>query len=170
MRFLLVGQAPGPNTDPDCPLEPLPRSGTGGRLAELAGLTPAQYSRLFERTNLLFTFPGRWKRDDKWPAREARIAASAMKPLLFRRSVILVGRNVADAFGYASDQLDFHEWYEDDRWGFQVAAVPHASGRNHWYRKPGNEAAARAFWTDVVARACRRRTPPRPVLLHNESV
>lgn len=150
MKPLLVGQAPGPNTDPLRPLAPLPRSSAGGRLAELAGLSPKEYLKLFDRTNLLHTFPGRWKRDDKWPVRDAEIAASAMKPLLGGRHVILVGRNVAVAFGYPAQHLDFHEWFNDSQWGFEVAVVPHTSGRNHWYRKPGHEDHARAFWASVV--------------------
>lgn len=154
---LLIGQAPGPNTDPDRPLAPLPRSSAGGRLAELAGLSPKDYLKTFDRTNLLHTFQGRWKRDDKWPARDAGIAAAAMKPLLGGRHVILVGRNVAEAFGYPAQHLDFHQWFADDRWGFEVAVVPHTSGRNHWYRKPGHEDAARAFWEEVVQRFALRR-------------
>lgn len=150
-RPLLIGQAPGPNTDPREPLPPLPRSGAGGRLAELAGLSAQDYLRLFDRTNLLHTFPGRWKRDDKWPRRDAEIAAAAMKPLLGGRSVILVGRNVAEAFGYPAQHLDFHQWFSDGSWGFEVAVVPHTSGRNHWYRKPGHEDQARAFWSRVLA-------------------
>lgn len=167
MKPLLVGQAPGPNTDPGYPLAPLPHSSAGGRLAWLAGLTPKEYLELFQRTNLLHSFPGRWKRDDKWPARDAQIAAAAMKPLLGGRSVILIGRNVADAFGYPAQHLDFHEWFSDPRWGFEVAVVPHTSGRNHWYRKPGNEDAARAFWEEVVARFSVQG--PRVVELHDST-
>lgn len=151
MKPLLIGQAPGPNTDPDHPLAPTPRSGAGGRLADLANLTATQYLRLFDRTNLLHTFPGRTKRDDCLPVREARIAANAMKPLLRGRRVVLVGRNVAEAFGYPGSELEFHEWTMNERWGFEVAVVPHTSGRNHWYRKPGNDDRARAFWLGLVA-------------------
>lgn len=116
-------------------------------MAELAGLSPPEYLRTFDRTNLLHTFPGRWKRDDRWPVRDAAIAAAAMRPLLGGRRVVLVGRNVATAFGY--EDMDFHEWFEDSQWSFEVAVVPHTSGRNHWYRKPGNEERARAFWAAV---------------------
>ena len=151
MKPLLVGQAPGPSSDPDHPLAPLPRSSAGGRLAELTGLTPAEYMRTFDRTNLLHTFPGRGSRQrgDKLPTRDARIAAAAMKPLLGGRHVILVGRNVAEAFGYPAQLLDFHQWFQDPK-GFQVAVVPHTSGRNQWYKKEENLAAAREFWREVV--------------------
>jgi len=152
MKPLLVGQAPGPNTDPDLPLAPFPRSSAGGRLAEFAGLTADEYLDLFDRTNLLHTFPGRTKRDDKWPARHAEIAASAMKPLLGGRSLILVGRNVAEAFGYPAQHLDFHQWFFDPKWKYSVSVVPHTSGRSHWYRKPGNMELAKNYWEEAIRR------------------
>jgi uracil-DNA glycosylase len=54
-RPIIVGQAPGPNTDP---LEPL--SGrSGARLAELCGITHPEFLARFDRRNLLPKFPGR---------------------------------------------------------------------------------------------------------------
>jgi len=149
MKPLLIGQAPGPNTDPDMPLAPFPRSSAGGRLAEFAELTPMEYLQLFDRTNLLQAFPGRTKRDDKWPAGHASIAAAAMKPLLGGRTLILVGRNVAEAFGYPAQHLDFHEWFFDPKWQYKVSVVPHTSGRSHWYRRPENMELAKNYWKKV---------------------
>lgn len=146
MKPLIIGQAPGPNTDPLRPLPPLPRTCAGGRLAELAGLTPKQYLQTFDRANLLQFFPGRSMCPDKFPKPAAEIAAGAMKPLLGGRRLILLGQKVADAFGYPARHLDWHEWFEDEFWGFRVAVVPHTSGRSHWYRKPENMEQARAFW------------------------
>ena len=131
-------------------MAPLPRTSAGGRLADLAGLSPREYLRAFDRANLLQTFPGRTRRDDSWPIRDARIAAAAMKPLLAGRRVILVGRNVATAFGFPAIQMEFHEWARDDKWDFDLAVVPHTSGRSHWYRKEGNEARARRFWAEAL--------------------
>lgn len=151
MKPLLIGQAPGPKTDPKWPLAPLPRNSAGGRLADLAGLSPQRYLNAFDRTNLLHEFPGRWpgKNDDKWPKDLAKVAAQAIMPLLRGRTVVLVGRNVERAFGF---DFKFHEWYRCMSWGFDVAVVPHTSGRNTWYRKPGNEAEARAFWAELTSR------------------
>jgi hypothetical protein len=120
-------------------------------LAQLAGLSPKEYLQAFDRTNLLHEFPGRYpkKNDDKWPTRYAGVAAAAMKPLLRDRTVVLVGRNVAEAFGY-NRQCAFHMWFLDMRWDFRVAVVPHTSGRNCWYRKPGNEEVTREFWKELL--------------------
>ena len=150
-RFLLIGQAPGPNTNPDAPLWPEPASSTGGRLAGFAGMGARAYLRTFDRINLLNEFPGRTqKRDDTWPVRDARIAASAIRPLLLGRSVILVGRNVSDAFSLG--EIPFHTWTRltaGRRFLFDVAVIPHPSGRNHWYRKPENMEQVRAFWSAI---------------------
>lgn len=154
---LLIGQAPGANTDPALPLYPLPKTSAGGRLAEIMGLRPHEYFSAFERINLLHQFPGKHKRDDKFPMRDAKIAARAIRPLLRGRTVILVGRNVAQAFEL---DLDFHTWHLDfEQVGTetpglvqQIAVVPHTSGRNFWYNDPENMRAAREFWTDVLNR------------------
>lgn len=148
MKPLLIGQAPGPNTDPRMPLYPLPKTATGGRLASFMGLTTHQYLRTFDRVNVLQDFPGKCKRDDKFPLREARIAASAMRPLLAGREVILVGRNVATAFGFA--EMPFHSvLMESD---CDIYVVPHPSGRNHWYNSETNREEARLFWAEYLAK------------------
>lgn len=157
MRPLLIGQAPGPNTREDLPLYPYPRTSAGGRLLELTGLNRREYLLLFDRTNLLYYFPGRHKRDDKWPVRHARVAASAARALLTGRQVVMVGRRVADAFGV---EVDWHEWtwLQTERYcpvtrrdpRAKVAVVPHPSGRNHWYNKSGNWESARAFWSEFI--------------------
>ena len=145
---LLIGQAPGLNTRPDLPLYPVPATMTGGRLAALMGLTPREYLVRFERINLLQEYPGRTGRDDKFPMGVARAAAGAIKPLLSDRVVVLVGRNVANAFGH---DTPFHQWSEP---GFcrMLAVVPHPSGRNHWYNDPANRELAQDFWRDVLSR------------------
>jgi len=149
LKPLIIGQAPGPNTDPLNPLPPLPTQCAGGRLVELAGLTSQQYLEWFDRANLLQFFPGRNMCPDKFPKPMAQIAAEAMKPLLRGRQLILLGRNVAEAFGYPAQHLAWHEWFEDPFWGFTVAVVPHTSGRSHWYRNLDNREQAKRFWERV---------------------
>lgn len=168
MRTLLIGQAPGPNTDPELPLFPVPRTSAGGRLQEMMGLTRGEYLATFERVNLLYKFPGRHKRDDKFPLAHARLAARAMKPLLAGRDVVLVGRNVATAFELEADFFDWVEWpvrrrcvVTRDPGTCRVAVVPHPSGRNHWYNKPENRELARAFWEDHLKKVA---DPGRKVL------
>lgn len=121
------------------------------------GLSRREYLQYFDRVNLLPYFPGRHKRDDKFPMTPARLAAEVMAPLLVDRTVILVGRNVASAFKVEGE---FHEWQEVRvrRPCFlqrcpgtaRVAIVPHPSGRNHWYNQADNMAAARAFWEEFL--------------------
>ena len=142
---LLIGQAPGPNTDPDRPLAPLPRSSAGGRLAELAGLSPKDYLKTFDRTNLLHTFPGRWKRDDKWPARDAGIAAAAMKPLLWA-----VG--TSSSLGGTSQRLSAirpSTWTSTS--GLRMIA---GASRSPWFRTPRG--------ATIGTGSLGKRTPPGP--------
>lgn len=144
MRPLLIGQAPGPNTDPAAPLHPS-TSGTGRNLLKLMGIPIDRYLTLFHRTNLLHQFPGKHLRDDKFPLKKARIAAEAMKPIIGDRKLIFVGRNVALAFGYHGP---FHEWRYWDSW--DVAVVPHPSGRNRWYNDRANLHESEQFWRALI--------------------
>lgn len=157
MRPLLIGQAPGPNTNPALPLFPVPTTSAGGRLLDLMGLSRREYLKTFDRVNLLPYFPGQHKRDDKFPMTPAKLAAQVMMPLLSERTVVLVGRNVANAFKLGAD---FHEWTDwqvrrrcpvkGELGQCRVAVIPHPSGRNHWYNDETNREAARAFWADFL--------------------
>lgn len=158
-RPLLIGQAPGPNTDPEYPLYPAPKTSAGGRLCDLMGITRGQYLKSFDRANLLPYFPGRTQaRDDSFPMAPARLAARVMRPLLRGRQVILVGRKVADAFG-----VPRVEWFEEfplhcgprhaatECSGLATAIViPHPSGRNHWYNSETNRELARQHLTRLA--------------------
>lgn len=153
-RPLLIGQAPGPNTRPDCPLYPLPATSAGGRLARFMGISERDYLRAFDRVNLLYEFPGKEGKEDRFPPHLARRAATHMLPLLAGRQVILVGRNVATAFGYG--ELEWFTWAEHhlgqgrDRVRFGV--IPHPSGRCRAYNEAGARERARVFLLDAVAR------------------
>lgn len=163
MRPLLIGQAPPPSYDPatHSPLYPVPEHATGGRLAALAGLSAHEYLATFQRINLLREFPGRRRhpcgtRRDHWPRAEARSAAEAIAPLLGDRTVVLLGRNVARAFGL--EGAEFHVWrtvhvpYPPDQPVlFSAACVPHPSGLNRWYNDSRNLEAARAFWSELIS-------------------
>ena len=152
-RPLLIGQAPGPRTRPDCPLFPFPTTSAGGRLKTIMGITRREYLSKFDRINLLPYFPGQHKRDDKFPMPVAKLAAAAIRPLLAGRTVILVGRNVADAFDHEGM---FHAWsvwqarrrcpVTRDLGHGVVAVVPHPSGRCRWYNEQGNREEAIQFW------------------------
>lgn len=142
MKPLIIGQAPGPNTNPNTPLHP--KHYSGRVLCEAMGLQPYDYLRLFERTNLLGHYPGKKQGgEDRFPIAEARVAARALRPLFAGRQVILLGRNVADAFhGYGG--VPFLHWHK------HVAVIPHPSGRNRWWNDPTNQERVRDFLSTWV--------------------
>lgn len=148
MRPLLIGQAPGPNTRSDKPLFPYPSTSAGGRLQQMTGLTRGQYLRTFDRMNLLQHFPGSVQNGDSFPLSKARPAAQAVEQVLGGRRVVLVGRNVATAFGFR--ESPFFEWFDQPIWGYEAVVVPHPSGRNHWYNNEENRALARCWWAEFV--------------------
>ena len=158
-RPLLVGQAPGPNTDPLRPLYPASRSSTGGRLAQFMGLSPEEYLERFDRVNLLSEFPGKSGVEDKFPLYQARVAAGAIRPLVRDRVVVLIGRGVARAWGGEVATAEFLSWVTCPHFGTRLACVPHASGRNHWYNKSENREAVLLFWQTLLAAPPRTAEP-----------
>lgn len=161
VRPLLIGEAPGPNTDPRAPLFPLPSRSSGGILQKMTGLNRGDYLRTFDRLNLFYRHPGTWESSargkDKWSQRDARIVAESLRPLLAGREVLLVGRRTAEAFGYSRDRMDFFSWSRCEDYGVVFACIPHPSGRNHYYNDPGNRERARAFleaWVAALNKGC----------------
>lgn len=175
-RPLLIGQAPGPNTDPNLPLFPMPLRSAGGRLQTIMGIDRPTYLEAFERVNLLPYFPGTQKREDCFPMTAAKLAVKVTAPFLAGRTVVMVGRKVADAF-----ELDqgWHEWklirmrrympFDSNNGRAHVAVVPHPSGRNPWYAEEGNRERARAFW-DALLNNLRKVLPSVTVEFKNTLV
>ena len=147
-KTLLIGQAPGPNTDPARPLYPFPASSAGGRLCKFMGISVEEYLDIFDRVNLLQEFPGKEGKEDKFPPRLAKVAAAAILPLLSGRTVVFIGRNVANSFGFSS--LGFHSWDHHPDHGMKMACVPHSSGRSHWYNNPDNVRQSVSFWREHI--------------------
>lgn len=144
MNVLLVGQAPPRKAQPGY----RPLSGRGGlRLARLVGLELPAFLERVDTANIFDTFPGRaGKKGDAFDIRAARAAASAV-PVDGRR-VIYLGRDVARAFGQKGD-VEYLVPLTDAR--AQAAwCLPHPSGINQWWNKPGNVAAARTFLRAVL--------------------
>lgn len=141
-RGLLIGEAPGPNTNAKLPLFPLPSNSAGGRLLKYAEIDPADFLGRLVRMNLC---------DDEWSERRAvagRVRAQTWlldktnwyegKPL----RVLLLGVRVARAwachgpFGYTV--FDFYSHAE-----VGIAWIPHPSGRCHLYNDRKNQLRAR---------------------------
>jgi uracil-DNA glycosylase len=160
MKPILIGQAPGPKTDPTKPLDP--NTETGRRLVKLTGLEPVTFGYAFDLANLLHEFPGKCREGvpDRFPLCNAYVAAAAVKPFLRSRTVVCLGRGVAQSFGY-SDKSRFHEWFVDPQYNFKVAIVPHTSGRNRWYQKPENAQESVAFWSKLTEEFKREPHCPR---------
>jgi hypothetical protein len=150
LRPLLIGQAPGPRTHPDLALFPEPRASAGGRLFEMTGLTTAEYMERFDRVNLLYHFYGKAasRTEDRFPVGHARAAAEAMRHFLRGRQVLLVGKDVAAAFGHGD--APWLRWRLDPAWFYHYAVLPHPSGRNHWYNAASNKRRAVSFLRDWI--------------------
>lgn len=151
-RPLMIGQAPARLGDPDKPC-------TGPsfrRMARICGATtPAGELRFlaqFERTNLLAEFPGSGDGDrgDAFPRRLAERAALQMESRVRDRLVLLMGRNVAWAFGRKLEGAEYFRWEYRLELNATFAVVPHPSGINRWWNDEGNHERARDFFRSLI--------------------
>ena len=152
-RPLLVGLQNPLSDDPRYALYPEPDGCTGHRLYEMLGVpwTHRSYLRAFDRVNLL-------RGDEQvggrgYMSRLRRGCGRLVDEIVDRKSmtVVLLGADVFRAvFERRAPWLTWRErsvvgrGYQ--RIGFKVRflALPHPSGQNRWYNRPGNrEAAAR---------------------------
>ncbi len=153
MNTLLVGMAPGRNSNPRAPLFPAPRNSSGHRLVELIGLTRGEYMKMYDRVNCLPAYPGAdpKQKGDRFPMASAKLAAAVHRQHFRGRRVIFIGRQVAHAFGFPKSRLDFFHWSGCHEWGYRCAVVPHTSGCNRFWNDPENRARAREFFQDEIS-------------------
>ncbi|TXH47718.1 MAG: hypothetical protein E6Q97_26635, partial [Desulfurellales bacterium] len=148
-RILFVGQAPGPKSIGSIPFE---GSYSGRRLASLMGVSIQSLFIEFDFLNLLDKFPGKddsnHPRGDAFPLSAARKAARQVTPTLRARRVVLLGRNVADAFEIDLPWLEWRRRYVADSGVIlhSVAVCPHPSGVSHWWNNRENRIKAEAFF------------------------
>lgn len=141
-RGLLVGEAPGPNTNALLPLFPEPSNSAGARLLRYSGVPKADWLGKLVRMNMC---------DGSWSARRAvagraRALSFLLDPVNFTNGeplrVLLLGTRVARAwscfgpFGSAT-------WCFDGIADLQVTWIPHPSGRNLAYNDRKNQLRAR---------------------------
>lgn len=147
---LLVGEVNPYGADPEMALYPLPENAAGGRLARILGLSRTEYLRRFDRVNLCSGY---------WTIQEARCSARRIaverwnRPPEDRGAVIALGKKVQRAF----TELD----------GWQVPGVlpklgrvlgngivwyflPHPSGRNKIWNRPGMREKARELLKEFL--------------------
>jgi len=157
MKPLIIGQAPGPNTDPAVPLG----GRCGDRLAEICGLELDAFHLLFERVNLLNRFPGKAAKGDLFPLDEARYLAGRLliNGDLRDRTVVLLGENVARAFFLppGTKTLAWLPGLALER----LAISPHPSGVNRWWNDSTNLRRARRFWRRLTINALAGELSPK---------
>ena len=136
MRTIIVGEAPGPRTDPSEPLNGY----TGHRMASLMQLDHGEFLQRFERINLL----DEPKEEGKFDLARAKAKADDVREGWQGRQVVLLGRLVALSFGLRPDT---YEWFEPMELSpsFLAAVCPHPSGVSRWWNEPENTARAREF-------------------------
>ena len=148
-RPIFIGQAPSRHGDPTKPLTGRP----GQKLASLASMVPMEFYLSVVRTNVLPYYVGTNGQGDAFPMPEARRNAIKMAPLLDGRTVVFVGRRVAEAFGCRSEWFNWGEEYfktDDGVVRIRYAVMPHPSGRNRFWNDPQNVQEARTFMTELM--------------------
>lgn len=139
MKPLIIGQAPGPKTDPAEPLS----GPSGRRLAALCELSLDDFLACFQRVNLMNRFPGKAGKGDAFRIDRARRAALRLSQSFGGRKVVLLGNHVARAFEVLpiSPPGAFMPM-----WGGLVTIFPHPSGISRWWNDPKNVRLASQFW------------------------
>ena len=134
---LLLGMNNPLSDDPEFDLYPYPERSTGWRLWKMLpdGTTRQQYLDAFERLNLV--------RAREWNTKAAKAAARDVLPMLQDRVVVVLGSDVRSALGlHKAEPLSYHRERRISGTSFAWIALPHPSGRNHWFNKPENYTAA----------------------------
>lgn len=150
--LLLIGQAPGKDGGNDNPLT----GRSGQRLAAMMGIKVVTFKGQVDRINVFTRYPGTSGKGDAFPLEEARSRTPALASSMHGRRVILLGNNVARAFGYDPRQC-LLRWTIDTQIGCEVAMVPHPSGVNLWWNKPENRDSAKKFLRAAWLRSSRER-------------
>lgn len=140
-RALLIGEAPGPNTNALLPLFPNPGS-AGARLFDYSGISMADWLGKLVRVNLC---------DGTWSARRAVAGRARALAFLFDKTnyhdgsplrVLLLGAKVARAWGcYGPFGHVSQLYYQGPT--LRVAWIPHPSGKNLIYNARSNQLRAR---------------------------
>ncbi len=153
MRLLLIGQAPSRETEG----KPAFSGKCGSFLANLMGTTQAQMLADHDFVNVLDYWPGKGINGDKFPISEAIVRARKLLPSMRDRTVILLGANVARAFGAKGFKyLEFYEIRNPDKLTDIIVptmfVVPHPSGVNRYWNRPESRDQAIKFFSSLTAK------------------
>jgi len=141
-RVLLVGEMNPYGADPRYALYDEPASSAGGRMRRLVcGLHSRTYLRL-GRANLC---------TGKWSAPAARDRSGAMLSDNLDVVFVLLGRKVADAFGFWNPGRVFDPFTQVPKpvGGHGYVALPHPSGLCRVWNEPGAFERARSLLRDA---------------------
>jgi hypothetical protein len=119
-------------------------------LAELLGLTQSEMLAQYDFVNVLDRWPGKSFIGDNFPMAEARLAAKKLIPTLQGRTVVLLGNNVARAFGVSKfAYLQRYRYQEGEVTAPTVVVIPHVSGIVRYWNRPENREVARKFLREL---------------------
>jgi hypothetical protein len=120
----------------------------GARIAGLAGHSEHELRGRVLRGNLVPYWPGPslTGKGDYFPRHIAAPTVNAMLPHMRGRLTILLGRQVARAFGVGG--APFLEWMAAE--DLTVAVMPHPSGVVRWWNETDNVAQAEAFMREAI--------------------
>lgn len=144
---VFVGQAPSRDSEPGQPFS----GRSGEKLAGLLSVTKAEFLAKVRRINLIERYPGKNGKGDAFPVAEARMKALLLQERYMMRPVrfVLVGKNVARAFGIRRPQYFVHGWFYGPFQGMSWTVVPHPSGVSRWWNDAGNRRKAKRFFTKL---------------------
>lgn len=105
--------------------------------------------------NVLDSWPGKSFKGDKFPTTSASIAAKRKLDQLRGRTVVLLGSNVARAFGCKSFRyFEFYEIRNPENFAEilvpAMTIVPHPSQVNRWWNIQENRLVAQKFLRTLV--------------------
>jgi len=147
-RPVMIGQAPNGDLGEPCTGQPYLRMARtlGWRTIE----AQVEFLEQFERRTLLDERPVPISGNgESFPMPDAREAAQMMRKDLEGRTVFMVGRAVADAFGLGNYPL--FEWKDDcPSMGARTVVIPHPSGKGFWWNDEVNRNRARSFFKEFV--------------------
>lgn len=131
-HVIFVGQGPGKDAAPYCPLE----GHNAVRLGRLLDISASDFILDFARINLNSEWIGKAGKGDVFDAAEGRRAAAVLLQGSWSHYVLL-GKNVAKCFDVKDE---FLSTICHGRKHFFV--LPHPSGINRWWNEPKNIASA----------------------------
>jgi len=151
-QTIFIGQAPSSSTRGS--KTAFGDSQSGRRLAQLMGLTLEEMHERFEFANLVLRYPGpgdsNHPRGDHFPMATARRKAARMQGRLAGRTVVLVGKNVRDAFRLLGEYFETGVAFLPRNGAFTYFVIPHPSGISRWWNQPANVERARRFFEDEL--------------------